>query len=200
MIDLFWDEEAQGFFDTGRDHETLITRPRDLFDNATPAGSSVAADVLLRLALSRDRPDFEERALTCLRAIAPCMSTAPTTAFGRSLAALDFHVSTPQELAIVWPEAQSPDAAKPFVDLVRSTYAPNLLLIGGAAGQVTTRRCCSTTARPCRARQPPTCVRNTSARRRLRTLPSWQPNCRRFCVRLASTRRELCARAHAAPG
>ncbi len=50
MIDLFWDDEVQGFFDTGRDHEALITRPRDFFDNATPSGTSVAVDVLLKLA------------------------------------------------------------------------------------------------------------------------------------------------------
>jgi uncharacterized protein YyaL (SSP411 family) len=135
MIDLFWDDEAQGFYDTGRDHESLITRPRDLFDNATPAGTSVASDVLLRLALICDRPDFEQRSLACLRAVAPVFDRA-TTAFGRTLAALDFYLSTPQELAVVWPEGQSADAAKPFVDLVRDTYAPNLLLIGGAAGQV----------------------------------------------------------------
>src|SRR5690606_807479 len=35
MVDLFWDDEVQGFFDTGKDHEKLITRPRDFFDNAT---------------------------------------------------------------------------------------------------------------------------------------------------------------------
>jgi uncharacterized protein YyaL (SSP411 family) len=135
MIDLFWDDEAQGFYDTGRDHETLITRPRDLFDNATPAGSSVAADVLLRLALICDRPEYEQRAVTCLRAVAPVIDRA-VTAFGRTLAALDFYLSTPQELAIVWPEVSSAEAARPFVDLLRATYAPNLLLIGGAAGQV----------------------------------------------------------------
>jgi uncharacterized protein YyaL (SSP411 family) len=135
MISLFWDDEAQGFYDTGSDHETLITRPRDLFDNATPAGSSVAAGVLLRLALICDRSDFEQRAVACLRAVAPVLDRA-TTAFGRVLAAMDFYLSTPQELALVWPETQSADAASPFVDLVRTTYAPNLLLIGGPAGQV----------------------------------------------------------------
>jgi hypothetical protein len=135
MIELFWDDDAQGFYDTGRDHEALITRPRDLFDNATPAGTSVAADVLLHLALVCDRPDFEQRAVACLRAVAPVIDRA-TTAFGRVLAALDFYLSTPQELAIVWPEAQSHEAARPFVDLIRGAYAPKLLLIGGAAGQV----------------------------------------------------------------
>ena len=51
MVDLFWDPQAEGFFDTGRDHETLVVRPRSLFDSAVPCGSSVAADVLLRLAV-----------------------------------------------------------------------------------------------------------------------------------------------------
>ena len=52
MVDLFWDPETEGFFDTGRDHEALVVRPRSLFDSAVPCGSSVAADVLLRLAVA----------------------------------------------------------------------------------------------------------------------------------------------------
>src|SRR5262249_10778262 len=43
MVDLFWDPQAEGFFDTGRDHEALVVRPRSLFDSAVPCGSSVAA-------------------------------------------------------------------------------------------------------------------------------------------------------------
>src|SRR3972149_6137375 len=71
MLDLFWDDDVQGFFDTGRDHEALITRPRELFDNATPSGTSVAADVLLRLAAITDKRDYEASAPACQRALAP---------------------------------------------------------------------------------------------------------------------------------
>jgi uncharacterized protein YyaL (SSP411 family) len=39
-----------GFFDTSDDHETLVTRPRDLQDNATPSGNAMATTVLLKLA------------------------------------------------------------------------------------------------------------------------------------------------------
>ena len=46
MIELFWDEGIGGFYDTGSDHETLVVRPRDVFDNAQPCGGSVASDVL----------------------------------------------------------------------------------------------------------------------------------------------------------
>ena len=49
MIDLFWDEGRGTFYDTARDHETLIVRPRDIFDNAMPSGSSTATLALLRL-------------------------------------------------------------------------------------------------------------------------------------------------------
>ena len=133
MIGLFWDDEVQGFFDTGHDHETLITRPRDFFDNATPSGTSVAVDVLLKLALLTDNADYERRAVTCLRTLVPYIENAPT-AFGRLLAALDFHLSSPQELAIVLPETRDPGPDS-LLDTVRALYAPNLLIVGGPSGR-----------------------------------------------------------------
>src|SRR5205807_10591011 len=42
MIERFWSNASGGFFDTASDHEALITRPRDVFDNATPSGGAVA--------------------------------------------------------------------------------------------------------------------------------------------------------------
>jgi uncharacterized protein len=133
MIDLFWDDGVQGFFDTGRDHEALVTRPRDFFDNATPSGSSVAIDVLLRLSALTDNQDYERRALTCLRTLTPFIQQAPT-AFGRLLAALDFHLSPRQELVIVLPPNLSPlpeeGSTKELLSPIRLLYAPNLLLLG----------------------------------------------------------------------
>ncbi|HWO73352.1 MAG TPA: thioredoxin domain-containing protein [Dehalococcoidia bacterium] len=138
MIDLFWDDGVHGFFDTGRDHEALVTRPRDFFDNATPSGTSVAIDVLLRLAAFTDNPDHERRATACLRTLVPFVEQAPT-AFGRLLAALDFHLAPRQELVIVLPAGASAAgaaerAAGRLLDPVRLRYAPNLLLAGTAEG------------------------------------------------------------------
>ena len=134
MIDLFWDDEIRGFYDTGRDQEALVTRPRDFFDNATPAGTSMAVDVLLRLALLTGNDDYERRAVTCLRALAPYVTQA-ATAFGHLLSALDFHLSRPQELALVWQDG--PDSTKPFVDVAREGFRPNLILAGAPAGEGT---------------------------------------------------------------
>ena len=50
LITEFWDEENGGFFFTASNHEELLMRSKDYFDNATPSGNSVAADVLLKLA------------------------------------------------------------------------------------------------------------------------------------------------------
>jgi uncharacterized protein YyaL (SSP411 family) len=48
-IAKFLDESTGDFFDTASDAETLVTRPRDITDNATPAGSSLAAELLLMM-------------------------------------------------------------------------------------------------------------------------------------------------------
>ena len=49
MVARFADGDG-GFFDTSDDHETLIARPKNVQDNATPSGSAIATGVLLRLA------------------------------------------------------------------------------------------------------------------------------------------------------
>src|SRR5207253_5213676 len=42
MLARFWDDEIAGFYDTAADHQTLVVRPRDTGDNATPSGNSAA--------------------------------------------------------------------------------------------------------------------------------------------------------------
>src|SRR5437667_1127364 len=61
-IILFADEQHGGFFDTGSDHEVLISRPKDIMDNATPSGNSVAMDVLLKLAALTGEVTYRQRA------------------------------------------------------------------------------------------------------------------------------------------
>src|SRR3989440_2304111 len=50
MIEQFADAEGGGFFTTGRDHEELIIRLKDLHDGSTPSGNAMAVTALLRLA------------------------------------------------------------------------------------------------------------------------------------------------------
>ncbi|XJZ25762.1 thioredoxin domain-containing protein [Bacillota bacterium Lsc_1132] len=50
MFNLFWDDEAGGFFFYGSDHEELLVRQKEFYDGAIPSGNSVAAMQMIRLA------------------------------------------------------------------------------------------------------------------------------------------------------
>ena len=136
MLSDFIDAENGGFFDTSSDHETLITRPKDIFDNATPSGNSVSADVLLRLAVLTDRQDYREAAQRVLDLLQNAMTRYPL-GFARALNALDFCLDTPKEVAIVGDDAQALRRAvfEPFVPnkVVAGAGAPIPLLEGREA-------------------------------------------------------------------
>ena len=125
MHALFLDSSGGGFFDTASDHETLIARPKDLLDNATPAGNSVAAEALIRLAALTGDWDTAEPTLALFRALGNTMAQHPS-AFGRLLSALDLFLAPPKEVAIVAP----PDTteADGLLRLVLAAYLPNCVL------------------------------------------------------------------------
>ena len=127
MIDLFWDDAESGFYDTGRDHEALIIRPRDVFDNAVPSGGSVAADVLLRLAILTGNIEYNKKATATLRGLRTVMARSPS-GFGHWLCALDFHLSTPREIAVVGPMDDAGTLS--LLDEVFSRYLPNKVVTG----------------------------------------------------------------------
>ena len=127
MIALFWDESESCFYDTGRDHEELVVRPRDVFDNAQPCGGSVAADVLLRLSVITGNDDYAAKGAAPLRSLAELMGRAPAGT-GRWLAALDFYLSSPKEVAIVGPPDHPATAA--LRREVNRRYLPNRVLAG----------------------------------------------------------------------
>ena len=121
----FWDAESGTFFDTGSEHDRLVVRPRSLVDGATPAANSVAADVLLRLALVTAEPDHERRARSILRAAGPALDRHPSQ-FGRLLSAADRALGDPLD-AVVVGEADDPRAVA-LRRAVALPYAPDLVI------------------------------------------------------------------------
>ena len=49
QIELFWDEQSNGFFNVSSDHESLIARSKQMSDRAMPSGNSVASANLFYL-------------------------------------------------------------------------------------------------------------------------------------------------------
>ena len=136
ILRLFWDEEKEAFFDTGVDHERLVVRSRNLFDNAVPCGSSVTVEVLFRLAVLTGEEGYESHALRALRPMADLMGRY-ATGFGRFLCALDFHLGPASEVALVWPPGK--DGLEPLLAEVFSRYLPNRVVVGCADGEASAR-------------------------------------------------------------
>jgi uncharacterized protein YyaL (SSP411 family) len=129
MVDLFWEDTVGGFYDTGHDHEELVIRPRDVFDNAQPCGGSVATDILLKIAVVTGNDDFAGKASTPLRALLPLLGRTPS-ATGHWLGALDFYVSLPKEVVIVGPSGHAETRA--MLGTVGGRFLPNRVVVGVA--------------------------------------------------------------------
>ncbi|MFZ5903034.1 MAG: thioredoxin domain-containing protein, partial [Chloroflexota bacterium] len=99
MVQRFRDP-AGGFFDTPADGEVLPVRPKDLQDNATPSGSALATEALLKLSALTGRGDFRDLAEAALRQVAELTVRYPT-AFGRWLSAAEFAQAQVKQVAIV---------------------------------------------------------------------------------------------------
>ena len=134
MIDLFWNEGELTFYDTGNDHESLVVRPRDVFDNATPCGSSVAVDVLLHMSVFTGENDYSRRAASSLRSMHQYLGRAPM-GMGHWLCALDFYLSSPREIAIIGDRSQ-PDT-RALLDIVYGRYLPNKVVVGAPGAPAT---------------------------------------------------------------
>ena len=127
MVDLFWDDACNQFYDTGKDHEMLVVRPRDVTDNAIPSGSSMAASVLLRLSILTGDSEYREKAEASLRSASALMQRFPTAA-GHWLGTLDFFLSRPKEVVVVG--ARGDDATRRLIREVYREYIPNRVFVG----------------------------------------------------------------------
>ena len=121
MITEFWDEESGGFYFTSSDHEELIVRNKDFYDNATPSGNSAAADVLSRLSKFYGDDKYERFASTVLRIASPQIRRYPQ-GFGRALSAVEFHTARVKEIAVIGPKGN------PLERRIYEEYLPTAIL------------------------------------------------------------------------
>ncbi len=103
MIENFSDPQG-GFFDTRNDHGELITRPKDIQDNATPSGNALATSALLRLASFSERTDWWTMSENMISTIQNYMVQHPL-AFAYWLQNLDFIVGPVRQVAVIGPQA-----------------------------------------------------------------------------------------------
>ena len=131
ILDSFQDGQHGGFFQAAEDHEKLVARRKDFVDSAVPAGNSLVADLLLRLARLLDRPHYAEHAARIFSLMADGMAEQPL-AFGRLLAALDFYVHPGYEIAVLGDPAAAD--ARALLVAIKARFLPNTVVAAAAAG------------------------------------------------------------------
>ena len=125
MIDQFGDDAGDGFFFTGKAHETLIVQSKSAYDGATPSGASMAIHSLLRLAKHLDNPEFHDKAVETLLLYFHQMERMPSGS-GQLLCELAFLLSTPKEIAIVGRKGDAKTEA--MLAALHGTYQPNKIV------------------------------------------------------------------------
>ncbi|HUH07321.1 MAG TPA: thioredoxin domain-containing protein, partial [Egibacteraceae bacterium] len=124
----FADGDTDAYFTTAHDAEALVSRPVELWDNATPAGSSVMADVHLRLAgLTGDQAHARNAERTLAR-FAQRAVQAPT-GYGELLRAMERLLAGPREVAIVGDPGE--DRTKSLIEVYREAWRPGSVLAVG---------------------------------------------------------------------
>lgn len=123
LLDHFWDADNGGVFTTANDGEQLITRQKDLMDNATPGANSMAANALYRLSALTGERRYHEHANRILQLVGNVIPQAPS-AFSHMLAAIQIAHTGMYEVVIV---GDRPD----LVAAVQATWQPNAVLAWG---------------------------------------------------------------------
>ena len=99
-VTQFWDDDGGGFFFTSADHEQLIVRSKNPYDNAIPSGNAMCVHNLLRLSAFTGRSEYRDKAHQILCIFSDYMEKAPG-GFGHLLSGLAWHLKQPQEIAII---------------------------------------------------------------------------------------------------
>ncbi|MEX2424011.1 MAG: thioredoxin domain-containing protein [Acidimicrobiia bacterium] len=120
--------EDGGFHTSGIDAEQLLVRQKDLMDNPSPSGNSMAADALLRLAAYTGEQDLVALAEGAMRAAALVVERSPSAA-GHLLGVVDFDVTGAVEVAITGDDADA------LARVVWERYRPNLVLAVDRTGE-----------------------------------------------------------------
>jgi len=127
-------DPAGGFFDVADDHERLLTRPKDVQDNATPSGSALVTHVLLRLAAFTGEGRYRTAAERAIATVTGLVARYPT-AFAMWLQAIDLALADIVEVAIAGaPAAAGTQSLLSVVD----GYAPHRVLAVAPPGMPST--------------------------------------------------------------
>jgi uncharacterized protein YyaL (SSP411 family) len=124
LLSHFRDPEF-GFFDTRDDHEELFMRVKDIQDNATPSGNSLAVLALIHLAAYEGESAWIEMSEKAILLVKDMLIGFPL-GFGNWLCALFSYFTSIREIAMLFPPTDYNTA--PYESVLWSTYRPDCIV------------------------------------------------------------------------
>ncbi|MFA9462844.1 MAG: thioredoxin domain-containing protein [Velocimicrobium sp.] len=125
-IQYFWDEEEGGLFLYGTDSESLITRPKEIYDGALPSGNSVAAYNFFRLAKLTGNPKWEDYGNQILHTFGEKIEHYPT-GYSFALLAAFFNKTVCEEIILV--TVGEDTELSGWINILRENYRPFMTVV-----------------------------------------------------------------------
>ncbi len=122
---MSFEDSSGGFFDAPNSAETLLVRPKDLQDNATPSGNALACEALLKLSAFADKSQYRDAAEKGLRLVTDLALRYPM-GFACWLSAADFALDNGKQIAVVF-DAMNKDAQE-IIQFIQMEYRPNTII------------------------------------------------------------------------
>jgi uncharacterized protein YyaL (SSP411 family) len=126
MLDLFWDDKDGGFFLTPENGESLLLRPKEIYDGALPSGNSIALNNLLRLEHLTANPDLGTKAKLLIQAFSDNLLEIPS-GYTQFLSSLYFALSPTTEVVIVG-TPKAPDTLE-MLSGMRKCFSPQIVTL-----------------------------------------------------------------------
>jgi len=124
MIEKFSDPDG-GFFDTPHDGETLLIRPKDISDNATPSGNALACEALLKLAAYTDNGKYRDLAEQALALVGDLALQHPL-GFARWLSAAENAQRNTKQVAVLGEAGE--EMFERMLKVIRAEYRPGVVV------------------------------------------------------------------------
>lgn len=125
QIDLFWDTEKGGFFETSGDEKGLLVRMKDDYDGAEPAANSISALNLIRLS-HLGKEEWRQKASQTIQTFGERIKEAPWS-LPQMLCSFDAFLAPPKQVVIAG-SIQNKDT-QAMIKALHSRYQPNTLFL-----------------------------------------------------------------------
>lgn len=122
VIKEFYDNSAKLFFFTSANQTDLITRTKDLYDNALPSGNSTMVHNLQQLGILIGKEIYKEMAFLMLTQVKSSFEKYPTS-FAKWVNAMQLYVRPTHEIAIIG------DDALAKAKLISQQFLPNRVIM-----------------------------------------------------------------------